>query len=201
MPEWIAHPEEWGVAALVATVAIVGIFVLLRLILGGARALGGAAGAAALPAKQYQRVLLPALPETGYSEEVVSLACRLASGVGGHDAAAAVVLTYVIQVPRALAPNAEMPEEEAAAQRTLSEAATFVKRCGLQPVTRIRKARGVVEEMLRAIAEEKADLLVLMVTPASAANRSELLPAAASLTRELARRAPCEVVFARAASA
>ncbi len=196
MPEWIAHPEEWGVAALVAAVAMIGIFVLLRLILGGARSLRGTA-AAALPAKQYQRVLLPASPETGYSEEVVSLACRLA-GSGGH-AAAAIVLTYVIEVPRALAPNAEMPEEEAAAQRVLDEAAASVKRCGLQPIIRIRKARGVLEGTLRAIGEEKADLLVLMVPSGSISPNSP--SPAASLTRELARRAPCEVVLARTAAA
>ena len=196
MPEWIAHPEEWGAAALVTVVAIVGIFVLLRLILGGARSLGGAAGAAALPAKQYQRVLLPASPETGYSKEAVSLACRLAGSGGGH-AAAAIVLTYVIEVPRALAPNAEMREEEAAAQRVLEEAAASVKQRGLQAITRIRKARGVLEETLRAIGEEKADLLVLMVPPGSVSPNNP--SPAASLNRELARRAPCEVVLARAA--
>ena len=187
MPDWVAHPEEWGVAALVAGVALVGIFVLLRLILNGARTLG----AASLPPKQYRRVLLPASPEMGYQEGAVSLACRLA-GNGSH---ASVVLSYVIEVPRALAPNAEMPEEEAAAKRALEDAAALVKRCGLQPVTRIRKARGMVDETLRAIQEEKADLLVLVVAPEQTGSSDP------SLTSELTRRASCEVVLARTVSA
>ena len=198
MPEWITDPDEWITAAIVAVVAIVGIFVLLRITLGDARALRHVS----LPAKQYRRVLLPTSADTGYPDEVVSLACRLAGGgSGGGGGHASVVLTYVIEVPRALAANAEMPEEEAAAQRVLDEAAASVKRSGLQAVTRIRKARAAVDETLRAIGEEKADLLVLIVPPGSPSSRANDPSPAATLTNELARRAPCEVVLARAAPA
>ncbi len=185
----LAHPEELGPFLVVVVVALVGLYFLLRVTLGGARALGKVA----LPPKPFKRVLLPTAPSMGYSDEAVTLACRLA---GREAGGAAVLLTYIIEVPRSLPPDAAMPEEEAEADRVLARAAEGVRRYGLQARTQVRKARATVEETLRALKEENADLLVLMVPPD--AHDPNMPHPFSVLTTELARRAPCEVVLARA---
>jgi nucleotide-binding universal stress UspA family protein len=188
----LAHPEELGLFIAVVVVALIGIYFLLRITLGGARSLGNAV----LPPKAYKRVLLPAAPSMGYSEEAVTLACRLAGSAGGG---ASVLLAYIIEVPRILPPDAAMPEEEAEAERVLARAAEAVKKYGLPARTQVRKARATVEETLRALRDENADLLVLMIPPDA---RDPNTPHPFSvLTTELARRAPCEVVLARAVAA
>lgn len=186
LPHWIAHPEEWEVFLLVAVIALVGLFFLFRLVFGGARG----ASRAVLPPKPFRNVLLPATDRMAWTPGAVSLACRLAG------AGASVLLTYVIEVPRALALDAAMPEEEAQARRALTRASELVRKYGLPVQTRVRKGRGALEETLRAASEEKADLLVLMVADGSVDPDSPL----AARAEELARRAPCEVVFARAAA-
>ena len=187
LPEWIAHPEEWGVFLLVAVIALIGLFFLYRLTFGGARA----AARATLPAKSFRHVLLPATERMAWTPGAVALACRLA-GSG-----ASVLLAYIIEVPRALALDADLPEEEAQARRALTRASEMVRKYGLPVQAQIRKARVAVEETLRAAGEEKADLLVLIV--ADDKNEDADSPLAAR-AEELARRAPCEVVFARAAA-
>ena len=174
---------------IVGIVFLIGIVWLLRVTLYGARSLGQVA----LPPKPYKRVLLPAAAEMKYTPAAVSLACSLAGG--GQPGS--VLLTYIIEVPRSLAPDAPMPEEEAEASRVLMRAAEAVKRCGGRPIMQVRKSRQAVEETLRAIRDEKADLLVLMVPP-DPQDPNTPQPFV-QLTSELARRAPCEVVLARAA--
>lgn len=188
----IAHPEELLIFGAVALAALAGIYLLLRVTLAGARSLGRFV----LPSKPFQRVLLPAARSLPYTEEAVSLACRLAGNGGGGKAA--VVLSYMIEVPRSLAPDAPMPEAEAEAERVLAEAAETVRNCGLQAITQIRKSRAAVEEALRAIKEEHADLLVLMVPPNPA--DPNVPDPFVTLTTELARRATCEVILARPAA-
>jgi nucleotide-binding universal stress UspA family protein len=136
---------------------------------------------------------LPALDEITYAPEAVALACRLATPPTGGAPDASVLLTYIIEVPRSLAADAPMPDEEALANRALAEASESVRRCGLRPVPQVRKGRGAVDETLRAIREGNADLLVLVAPPGAAS-----ADAFGRLTAELSRRAPCEVILARA---
>jgi nucleotide-binding universal stress UspA family protein len=150
--------------------------------------------------------------------EAVQLACRLAGNGGlrpaaaGNAPAAAVVLAYVIEVPRAFGLSAALPDEEAAANDALAVAAEAVRACGLQPVSVVRKGRGLLDETLRAAGDEKADLLVLTTgggamnavasfSPSSGGGGEDATTQAEeSFSAQIARRAPCEVILARAAA-
>lgn len=189
LPDWIAHPEEWEGFVLVAVIVLIGIYGLLRMTLSGARALGRSV----LPPKTFKRVLVPATAVSGYSEAAIRLACRLAGTVAGP--AARILLVYIIEVPRTLALDAPMPTEEGEANRALTQAAEQVKRQGLQAATQVRKSRTTLDETLRAIQEEKADLTVVTIPPDP---RNAGTPySSLALTNEMTRRAACEVVFAR----
>lgn len=192
----IAHPEEWGLFALVIIVALLLLYYLLRVTLSGARR----DAAAALPAKPYHCVLMPTTRAQGYDKEAVALACQLASP-GGSGGRTTVVLSYVIEVPRSLPLDASLPDEETEAEKVLQQAAESVRQCGLKPVTQVRKARSATEEALRAVEAEKADLLVLTPgTLAADANEEEDDFGGGGITSDLAERAPCEVVLARPAN-
>lgn len=195
----IAHPEEWGVFALVIVAALVLLYYLLRVTLSGARR----DAAAVLPAKPYHCVLMPTMRAQGFGSEAVTLACQLASP-GAGNGRTTVVLSYVIEVPRSLPLDASLPEEEAEAERVLQQAAEDVRQCGLKPVTQVRKTRSATEETLRAVEAEKADLLVLTPTTLVGDDEEDSLGSSGSgsgeIAAELARRAPCEVVLARAMS-
>lgn len=201
-----AHPEELGLAVLVVGVVLVVLYYIFRLTVLGARR----GEKAELPTKPYRCVLMPSTQGLGYGEEAVTLACRLAGPGSGNVGPSQIILSYVIEVPRSLAIDAAMPDAEAEAERALNQAAESVRACGLQPVTQIRKARSVVDETMRAVQEQKADLLVLTPSPAPAPSPSpsSAVTQQASNTAEataneetcgeIARRAPCEVVLARA---
>ncbi len=196
---FFAHPEDWYPAYFVIAGVIVGVVYLSRLIFGGAKRSVGPS----LPSKSYERILIPSGPRLPLiSEEAVSLACSLASPNG-----ATVFLSYLIEVPRSLAPDAAMPDEEAEAKRVLDAGAAAVRACGLSPTMQVRKCRGAVDETVRALTEEKIDLLVL-VRPADsdiALSRftiSDDTEAARDyftrIPSQIARRVPCEMVVARA---
>ena len=194
---WISHPQEHWLALLIGAIVIVGFAALLWSILNGSRSLRQVA----LPVKTYRRILIPATAGHPFDDETVSLACRLAGGGTGaapSSGLASIVLAYIIEVPRALALNAPLPEEESHAQRVLDAATTSVRGCGLQPVAQVRKARGATDEILRAAHDEHADLLVLAALPTTPNSQGQ--HSFSTLSQGVARRAPCEVVLARAAA-
>jgi len=116
-----------------------------------------------LPDKRYRRILVPTgvgMCHADYVAEAATLACNLASRKG--SSATEIIFTYVIPVPRALPVTAQMPEEETAAQRVLDAAATVARKCGITNVTtQLRKGRTVVDETVKAVEQEDADLVIL----------------------------------------
>jgi len=116
-----------------------------------------------LPDKRYRRILVPTgvgMCHTDYVTEAASLACNLASRKG--SSATEIIFTYVIPVPRALPVTAQMPEEEVEAQRVLDAAAAAAHKCGITNVTtQLRKGRTVVDETVKAVEQEDADLVIL----------------------------------------
>lgn len=201
---YILHPDEYAVVFLVASLALGGVYALLRITLGGARQLRQVV----LPSKIYRRILVPAAADMPIGADAVQLACRLAgknsAAAGSNTPITAVVLAYVIEVPRAFALSAALPEEEAAANDALARAAEAVRACGLQAVSVVRRGRGVLDETLRAASEENADLLVVTTgqvgpdsTPFSpGGGEEETTGTEESFSSQIARRAPCEVVLA-----
>ena len=142
---------------------------------GAARAM--TAPALSLPSKDYKRILVPTgvgMCHDDFVTEAASLACQLAKP-GGNAAATEVLFTYVIPVPRALALNASLPAEEAEAEQVLNAAAALAKKRGLSKVTtQLRKGRTVVDETLKAVEQEAADLVIL--TPQTHAAAQIALP-------------------------
>lgn len=132
----------------------------------------------ALPLKQYRRILVPTgvgMCQDDYVTEAASLACHLAGKKGSSPTE--VVFTYVIPVPRALPLNADMPLEEAEADRVLNAAADLAKERGLTRVTKqLRKGRTVEDETIKAVEQESADLVIL--TPQTHAAAQTAMPLA-----------------------
>lgn len=134
-------------------------------------------------AETWKRLLVPAV-DAGYSMRSLEVAFRLAQGTG-----ATVQLAFVIEVPRALPLDAAMPDTEKLAANSLRDAQEAARAYKVPVEAFIHRTRSAPEGILKLIAQEKADVLVLGGRPdAIRGLPSELL-------RELFRRAPCEVVL------
>lgn len=139
--------------------------------------------APALPAQRpWQRMLVPAV-DRPYSARCLEVAYRLAQDTGGQ-----VQLAYVLEVPRSLPLDAALPESEMTAGEALQIAQQVAIPFKVHPQPFVHRTRSAVEGILRLIAEERIDLLILGGRPDG--NRG--LPS--DISRELFRRAPCEVV-------
>jgi basic amino acid/polyamine antiporter, APA family len=100
---------------------------------------------------EYRTIVVPVVrsPET---EEALVAAARLAA-----ERRANIVAVTVIEVPLSLSLDAELTEEEAAADELLDEARAFLEAYGVRVLTRILRARragpAIVEEAVRRNAE------------------------------------------------
>ena len=131
----------------------------------------------------WKRVLVPAV-DAGYSMRGLEVAFRLAQATG-----ATVQLAYVIEVPRALPLEAALPESEMLAATTLRDGQEAARAYKVPVEAFVHRTRSAPDGILKLIAQEKTDLLVLGGRPdAIRGLPSELL-------REMFRRAPCEVVL------
>ena len=138
-------------------------------------------GAAQAPRK-WQRMLVPAV-DRPYSMRCLEVAYRLA-----QDTGRVVQLAYVLEVPRSLALEAMLPESEIMASEALqiAQQAAIPFKVKVEPF--VHRTRSAPDGILRLIAQEKIDLLILGGRPDG--NRG--LPS--DLARDLFQRAPCEVV-------
>jgi len=132
--------------------------------------------------RQWQRMLVPAV-DRPYSMRCLEVAYRLA-----QDTGATVQLAYVLEVPRAQALEALLPEAEMLASEALRDAQQAAVPFKVKVEAFVHRTRSAPEGILRLVAQEKIDLLVLGGRPDG--NRG--LPA--DLARDLFQRAPCEVV-------
>lgn len=152
----------------------------------------------ALPLKQYRRILVPTgvgMCHDDYVTEAASLACHLAGKKGSTPTE--VVFTYVIPVPRALPLNADMPLEEAEADRVLNAAADLAKKRGLTKVTKqLRKGRTVEDETIKAVEQESADLVILTPQTHAAAQTAMPLASNANATTVPATQAAVHAIHA-----
>ncbi len=142
-----------------------------------------AGGEAAGTKRQWKRVLVPAV-DMPYSMRSLEVACRLAQGTGGS-----VSLAFILEVPRALPLEAALPEAEIVASSALDDAREAARpfRVPVEPF--VHRTRSAADGILRLIAQENIDLLVLGGRPDGLRGLSK------DLTRELFRRATCEVVL------
>jgi|GEM_PF-2917881 Universal stress protein family. len=194
------HPEEYVPIFLVVAFGIAGAFFLLRVIFAGHHE-----RTAALPAKTFSSVVVPtcdSLPVETLLTEALPVACSLTAARPG----ARVVVTYSIAVPRALPPDAPMPEEEEAARALLERAAKVGRAYGVPVATEVRKGRKFVDDTLKAANEHRADLVVLVSAPPPAGVAEDPVLGAEDITGDgrpetlssaLLRRLTCEVVVIR----
>ncbi len=93
-------------------------------------------------------------------EEVLATAIRLA-----EERHSKVDALYVIRVPLDLPLDAEMSEEEARAEESLSETKELAAEHGVEVEGRIVRARSLGEAIVREAIEQEADLVVMGSAP------------------------------------
>lgn len=144
---------------------------------------GGTKGNTAPTERQWKNVLVPAV-DAPYSMRSLEVAYRLAQGTGG-----AVKLAFVVEVPRALPLDAVLPNSESVASSALDAAREAARpyRVTVEPF--VHRTRNARDGILKLITQENVDLMVLGGRP------DGLRGLPSDLTRELFRRAPCEVVL------
>jgi nucleotide-binding universal stress UspA family protein len=90
------------------------------------------------------------------SGHMMALASKLARGERSE-----LLAVYVIEVPRTLPPDAEMPDEERAALNALGAAETLANKDNVTLRTETIKTRSTREAVLDLAKREKADLIIL----------------------------------------
>ena len=128
------------------------------------------------------------VPTTGsaYSQRGVELACRLA-----EEQQAAILLVYVLEVPRTLPLGAPLPQAEEEAQTALETAREVVEMHSLPVRTLVQRARAAGDGIIAAGREQRADLIVMGLAARPDRGHSGWGQTADALFR----RAPCEVIF------
>ena len=133
--------------------------------------------------RPWSRVLVPAV-DSPYSMRSLEVAYRLAQGAG-----AAVQLAFVVVVPRAFPLDAALPDIELVASAALDAAREEARPYRVPVEAFVHRTRNAADGILKLIAQENVDLLVLGGRP------DELRGLHRDLVRDLFRRAPCEVVL------
>ncbi|HEY3677057.1 MAG TPA: universal stress protein [Candidatus Tumulicola sp.] len=90
------------------------------------------------------------------SRHMMALAVKLARGERSD-----LLVLYVIEVPRTLPPDAEMPDEEREALDALGAAETIANENNVNLRTETIKVRSTAEAVLEIAKREKANLLIL----------------------------------------
>lgn len=136
------------------------------------------------------RTILVPILEAYYSERAVELASRL-----GQMQKAAILLGYVVVVPRTLSLGVPLPEVEQQAASALERATSIVEMHALEAETEVIRARDAGEGIARAARDNDVDLIVLGISPGSGLAEGTTARVAESLLRQ----APCEVIIDRLA--
>ena len=150
--------------------------------------LSGPGGLRASTGSRPRNILVPFL-SPDRPEAAGALACRLAKADPSQKSS--LHLTYILEVPRHLPLSAPLPEEEAAATRTLDAAAAAVRCEGVLGEPRVTRARDAGEEIVHQAETLGASVIVLAYRPSD--DPSDTLME--RVTRTVLDRAPCEVVL------
>ena len=152
---------------------------------GGSRAVTGGSAP--------QSILVPLLGPDD-PQAASALACRLARADATHKSR--LHLAYILEVPRHLPLTAPLPEEEAAAARTLAAAAASARCEGMTAESQVTRARDAGEEIVQQAASLGASLIVLTYLPSGDPSDTMM----ERVTRTVLDRAPCEVVLNKQAA-
>lgn len=140
-----------------------------------------------------QNILVPFLHPNN-PEAASALACKLAKADTSQKSR--LHLAYVLEVPRQLPLAAPLPEEEAAAARTLDAAASAARCEGVTAEPHVTRTRDAGEEIVQQAKVLEASLIVLMYQHSDDPS-DELMK---RVTQTVLDRAPCEVVLNKQAA-
>jgi hypothetical protein len=142
-------PEEIGVAVLLCLSLLVGLYFLLRLLVTGRRT----SPSVNLTEQEGAVTLIPL--HSGNDGSIVIETIR-------HlPPAARVLCIYFITVPRSLALDGAMPDEEEQAAQTLATCVAHAREQGITITPQVRRARNPVDEAIRVVQDTKVTLVVL----------------------------------------
>lgn len=100
-------------------------------------------------------------------------------------------IVYILVVPQKLAISTPMPEQEATAQRILTELEAMAKHARVKVEKRVERCRDLARGIVASAEQERASQLVLGITSGDAFATDGLLTT-------VLQKAPCEVMVVRA---
>jgi APA family basic amino acid/polyamine antiporter len=106
-------------------------------------------------ALEYRMIISPVV-DSSQSREALQLACRLAA-----ERRSAIVAVRVIVVPLELPLDAELPEQEALADRLLDEAHDIGELYGVRVIERILRARHAGRAIVEEAGRRNAEIIVM----------------------------------------
>jgi nucleotide-binding universal stress UspA family protein len=136
-------------------------------------------------------ILVPlggALSGTAQDDEVVRLACTLA-----RQAKAPLCFLHVIQVPRTLAVDAELPAQTSRGDEILLRAETEAQRLGVQTETALAQAREIGPAIVNEAVDRDADAIVIAIDPDRRSGTFHI----GQIASYVMEHAPCAVIAHR----
>jgi nucleotide-binding universal stress UspA family protein len=140
-------------------------------------------------------ILVPlggALAGSTQDDEVVRLACMLA-----RQAKAPVCFLHVIQVPRTLAVDAELPAQTHRGDEILLRAESEAQRLGVQTETALAQAREIGPAIVNEAVDRDSALIVIAIDPDRRSGSFHI----GQIASYVMEHAPCAVVAHRMALA
>jgi nucleotide-binding universal stress UspA family protein len=125
---------------------------------------------------------------TAQDDEVVQLACMLA-----HQMRASICFLHVIQVPRTLPVDAELPSQNYRGEEILVRAEQEAERLGVESETTMVQAREVGPAIVNEAVDRGADLVVIGIDPDRQSGSFHI----GNIASYVVEHAPCAVVARR----
>jgi APA family basic amino acid/polyamine antiporter len=137
-------------------------------------------------ALEYRSILVPVKPGRE-SEEAIDFACRLAAERGS-----AIAAVSVVTVPLELPLDAEMPEEEVAANEALDAAIAIGELYGVDVIGRLLRARSPGRAIVREAERRETEIIVLGAPRSDRMQRGIF----SETVDYILKNAPCRVMVA-----
>jgi len=132
------------------------------------------------------KVILVPIVGAEYSERGIELACRL-----GQAQNALIRLVHIVEVPLSLPLGADLPVQEAAAEKVLATGKEIVATHQMAADTRVERARHAAEKISEMVEKESISLLVMGIRPKVGGVEGLI----GRTSEMLLRRLPCEIII------